>query len=320
MKQTLVVSVLTLAIIGIIGWGILSRDSSAIPSILRDDSHLTSDKRIVTTSFYPLFFFASEVGGDEADISNVVPSGAEPHEYEPTPGERARIEKSDLLILNGGGLEPWGDDVREALEKKGVLTVVAGEGLMTRAMEDEEGKLGSTGVVDPHVWLSPLFAEKMVDRILSGFLSIDPEHADLYRQNAAVLKKSLADLDAEYRKGLSNCKTQSIVTSHAAFGYLADTYGLTQVSIAGISPEEEPSPSALAEIADFAKTHEVSYIFFESLVSPKLAETIASEVGAKTLTLNPIEGLTDEEIAAGENYLTIMQQNLNHLRIALQCQ
>lgn len=323
MKSKIVASVVAVfAIIGVIGWGVFSRDFSAVPSVVRDASDPASKKLAVTASFYTFFFFASRIGGEWSNVSIVVPSGAEPHEYEPTPGERARIEKSDLLILNGGGLEPWGNDVRTMLEKRGVVTVVAGEMFMTRSAESEDG--GGTpsenaAALDPHVWLSPPLAEKIVDRILDGFIAADPGHAEEYRQNAAALKQSLVTLDREYRDGLSDCKTRNIVTSHAAFGYLADTYGLTQISIAGISPEEEPSPSSLAKIADFAKTNRVSYIFFESLVSPKLAETIANEVGAKTLTLDPIEGLADEQAALGEDYLSIMQQNLDHLRIALQC-
>lgn len=318
-SKTIVFVVVMLSLIGLIGWGIVLHDSSAIPSVVRDVSDSTSEKLVVTASFYPLFFFASNIGGEWAEVSSVVPAGAEPHEYEPTPGERARIERSSLLILNGGGLEPWGRDVETALNKKGAVTVIAGEGLLTRAAEEQEDESKTGSALDSHGWLSPPLAEKMADRILAGFLVADPKHADSYRQNTAVLKQSLTDLDATYRAGLSDCKTRNIVTSHAAFGYLADAYGLTQISIAGISPEEEPSPSTLAEIADFAKTHQVSYIFFESLVSTKLAETIASEVGAKTLTLDPIEGLSDEDTAAGESYLTVMQNNLDHLRMALSC-
>lgn len=273
-----------------------------------------SAKIQVTASFYPLYYFASQIGGEKAEVFNITPAGAEPHDYEPTAQDMVHLEKSKLVILNGGGLEAWGDNVLKNLNRNTTAIVIAGEGLATGQVE-EEGRL----VTDPHIWLSPPLAQKMVDRITQGFAQVDPSNGDFYRANATLLKDRLQQLDLAYQAGLKSCATNNIITAHSAFGYLAAAYGLNQVSITGLSPDAEPSAQQLSTIAKFAKDNQVKYIFFESLVSPKLADTIASEVGAKTLVLNPLEGLSDEELAAGKDYLTEMQSNLVNLKIALQC-
>ena len=275
---------------------------------------LQSGKLQVVASFYPLYFFSREIGGDKADVTNIVPAGAEPHDYEPTPQDMAKMESCKLIILNGGGLEVWGDNIRKNINAKNTSIVVAGEGLTTQQVtEDEKTE------TDPHVWLAPPLAERMVERIAQAFEQADPANKNYYQSNANSLKIKLSDLDEEYRQGLSACKNKNIITSHAAFGYLATAYGLNQVPIAGLSPDAEPSPRQLADIAKFAKDNNVKYIFFESLVSPKLSQTIAAEVGAKTLVLDPIEGLSEEEMAQGKTYFSIMQDNLTNLRTALQC-
>lgn len=269
----------------------------------------------ITASFYPLAFFTSQIVGDTADVYTITPAGAEPHAYEPTTRDVARIEDSALLILNGGNFEPWGDDETSALAGTDTTVIAVGEQFATNTMEED----GET-TRDPHVWLDPVLAKKIVATILAGVVEVDPTNAVTYRANAATFESALDALHQEYVAGLANCQKKEMITSHAAFSYLAARYGLTQVAISGISPDAEPSARTLAEVADFAQKNDVQYIFFESLVSPKFAETIAEEVGAQTLVLNPLEGLSDDEIAAGETYITVMQENLNNLRTALQCQ
>ncbi len=268
----------------------------------------------VVASFYPLYFFSSQIGGDKANVTNIVPAGAEPHDYEPTAQDMAKMESSRLIILNGGGLEAWSDNIQKNIDAKNTTIITAGEGLTTQQVTED----GETGT-DPHVWLDPPLAEKMVDKIAQGFEQVDPANKDYYQSNADALKAKLNNLDVAYKQSLSTCKEKNIITSHAAFGYISTTYGLNQVPIAGLSPDAEPSPQQLADIVKFAKDNNVKYIFFESLVSPKLSQTIATEVGAQTLVLNPIEGLSDEELAQGKNYLTVMQDNLTNLQTALQC-
>ncbi len=273
-----------------------------------------SEKMHVVASFYPLYYFATRIGSDKVDVTNITPAGAEPHEYEPTAQDVARIESSDLLILNGGGLEAWGENISRNLDPQKTRIVIAGEALTTEEME-EDGK----AMTDPHIWLSPKLAKTMVDRIAEGFVVAHAQDTAFFHANAAALKADLDRLDTEYGQSLANCATKDIVTSHMAFGYLADAYGLRQRAIAGLSPDAEPSPRQLTDVAAFAKQNRVKYIFFESLVSPKLSETIAAEIGAKTLVLNPLEGLTNDELNQGKNYLTEMKSNLVNLRIALAC-
>jgi zinc transport system substrate-binding protein len=274
----------------------------------------SADKIQVVTSFYPLYFFAEEIGGDKAVVINITPAAAEPHDYEPTTQDIARIENSKILVLNGG-VEPWGDSIKKNLDPSKTIIVTASEGIETQQVI-EDGQ----SVTDPHVWLSPILAKQMVDKIEQAYTKADPANAAYYQANASALKTKLDDLDAEYRAGLAQCTKKDIITSHAAFGYLASTYHLNQVPIGGLSPDAEPSPTQIAHIADFAKKNNVKYIFFESLVSPKLSQTIAQEVGAQTMVLDPIESITPEALAAGQNYLTVMRNNLANLKIALQCQ
>jgi zinc transport system substrate-binding protein len=279
----------------------------------RRPSPATSTIR-VEASIYPVFFFAQQIGSDQVAVRNVTPAGVQPHDYEPTAQDLAAIESARLFVLNGGGFEPWGDKIKQNLDPRRTVVVVAGEGLTTeRLIENGEN------LIDPHVWLSPPLAKQMVHRIEQGFEQVDPNHARFYDSNRRTLDSQLDDLDGEYRRGLAHCATKDVTTSHAAFGYLATTYGLHQVPIFGLSPDAEPSPRQLANIASFAKQNRVTTIFFESLLSPKLSETIATEVGAKTMVLDPIEGLTSDDLAAGKTYFTAMRQNLANLRGALQC-
>ncbi|MCX6716914.1 MAG: zinc ABC transporter substrate-binding protein [Candidatus Taylorbacteria bacterium] len=253
----------------------------------------------VIASFYPLYFFAKEIGGDLVSVENITPAGAEPHDYEPSTSDMANITNSKLLILNGGGLESW------KITDKSIETVIAYEG-------DDP---------DPHIWLSPQLAEKIADKIALGLMKVDPKNSAVYGKSLANLKNRLDNLDYEYRNGLNanTCEKKDFITSHSAFHYIASTYGFNQISISGLSPDSEPTPKELADITDFARAQNIKYIFTENLISPKLAETLANEIGAKTLVLNPLEGLTAEEISRGENYFTVMRENLINLETALQC-
>jgi zinc transport system substrate-binding protein len=268
----------------------------------------------VVTSFYPLYFFAKEIGGDKTEVLNITPMGAEPHDYEPTTQDIVHIKNSSILILNGGGLESWGEKMKNTVKDKKIEIVTAIDSLNTQQVEDK-----SELTNDPHIWLDPILAKKVVQNILLAFVKIDPTNSALYISNEKDLQNKLDLLDQSFKFGLTDCQQKSIVTSHSAFGYIASRYGLKQVSIAGLSPDQEPSSKQMADISEFAKRNNVKYIFFETLVSPKLAETIAKEVGAKTIVFNPLEGLTPEEISSGKNYFTVQQDNLANLRIALEC-
>ncbi len=275
----------------------------------------SNGKMQVTASFYPYYFFASQIGGNKAQVTNIVPAGAEPHDYEPTTGDLVAINSSKLLILNGQ-VEPWGAKIQTDLKGKSTVVLVAGQGLFTQNVTDEAGKTS----IDPHVWLSPTRAKVQVNAILNEFIVLDPSNKDYYFRNATKLLADLDKINADFKTGLVSCKKKDIVTSHAAFGYLASDYGLTQIPIAGLSPDAEPSLKDMANITNFVKTNGIKYSFLESLVSPKLSQTIANATGAQTMVLDPLEGLTPVALARGENYLTVMEQNLQNLKIALECQ
>lgn len=308
MKRNYIIGLIVVIIIAVSAAAIVK--NSQKPS----DSVQKSDKIQIVASFYPLYFFAEQIGGDKVSVINITPAGVEPHEYEPTARNIATIENSRLLILNGGGLETWSGDIIKNIDPNRIEIIIAGDGLFNQKSE-ENGK----STADSHIWLSPILAQKIADKVSEALIQINSSNKDYYESNANALKAGLNDLDAAYRQGLSDCGERNIITSHNAFGYLAVEYGLNQVSIAGLSPGAEPSPKELADIAKFVKDNNVKYILFESLANPKLANTLASETEAKTLELNPLEGLTNNEISQGKNYFSEMRDNLANLQTALQC-
>jgi zinc transport system substrate-binding protein len=265
--------------------------------------------------------FARQVGGDKIDVTTLISPGTEPHDYDPTPQDMAGVHDAKVFIYNGAGLEPWAEKIRDELSDSGVVVVNASEGIVLLGKATGSGEQAAAGGAwaDPHVWLDPELAALQVDNIRDGLIEADPEDRGYYDANAEAFKARLSELDAAYRAGLADCATRQIVTSHQAFRYLAARYGLDVVSVSGLSPDEEPSPQKLAEVARFASENGVKYIFFETLVNPRLSNTIAREVGAETLVFNPLEGLTADEEARGEDYLSVQRKNLENLRLALGC-
>jgi zinc transport system substrate-binding protein len=272
---------------------------------------------LVVTSFYPLYEFTRQVAGPAARVVSLVPPGVEPHDWEPSPQDLTLIREARLFVYNGAGLEPWVSRLEDARASSGPVMVRATEGipLLTASQSGDHGEPAP----DPHVWLDPVLAQSMVETIRAALVRADPAHAATYAENARGFTAKLQALHEAFRAGLEDCARTEIVTSHAAFGYLARRYGLTVVPVMGLAPESEPTPAQLASIVRFAREKKVKYIFFETLVGPKLAETLAREVGAQILVFNPVEGLTPEEEAAGRGYVALMEENLKNLRLALDC-
>ena len=276
----------------------------------------SSGKKInVVASFYPMYDFATKVGGDKIEVTNMVPAGTEPHDWEPAATDIKNLEDADVFIYNGAGMEHWTEDVLNSLENKNLKAVEASKGLTLLEGKEEEGE--KENAYDPHVWLDPLNAKTEMENIKNALVEADPDNKDYYEQNYETYAEKFDQLDQEYKEGLSNTKSKDLITSHEAFGYLCQEYGLNQIGIEGLSPDSEPDASRMDEIIKFAKENNVKTIFFEELVSPKVSETIADEIGAKTAVLNPIEGLTDDEISAGEDYFSVMESNLKTLEDAL---
>ena len=275
------------------------------------------DKVSVVASFYPMYEMARAVGGDHVQVQNLVPPGAEPHDWEPGSKEIQAINSAKVFVYNGAGLEHWVDKTLRSLDNKQLVVVEASRGIdLMQGVDTEETEKNA---LDPHVWLDPLGAAREVEAIRDALIKVDPANRSAYEQNAEAYKEKLNALDQEYRTGLAACPQKTFFTSHAAFGYLAKRYGLTQYPIMGLAPDAEPTPKALADVVATAKKENIKYIFFETLVSDKLAKVVAQEVGAQTLVLNPLEGLTQEEMKAGKDYLAVMRENLANLKTALGC-
>ena len=277
----------------------------------------------VLTSFYPMYDFACKIGGDCIDITNMVPSGTEPHDWEPSTNDLKNLEKADVFIYNGADMEPWADDL--LVSRSDTLRVVeASENVELRTTDGEhehahehEDADHHHGDFDPHVWLDPENAKIEMEAIRDALCAADPENSTVFQSNYEKYAAELDALDAEFREKLAPLPNRTIVVAHEAFGYLCDAYGLTQVGIEGLSPDSEPDPGRMAEVIDFVREHSISTIFFEELVSPKVAEAIASETGAQAKMLSPLEGLSDEQAAAGADYFSVMHDNLAALMEAL---
>lgn len=285
----------------------------------RDEKTNPDGALSVYTSFYPMLDFAEKIGGDKISITNMVPAGTEPHDWEPTASDITGLEKADVFIYNGAGMEHWAGDILTSLKSKTLIVVEASEGIsLLDGHAEEDGDADEEGSFDPHVWLSPMNAKKEMENIRSAFVQADPEHKDYYEANFEKYSAELDRLDQEFRDTLSPLANKDVIVAHQAFGYLCGAYGLNQVAVEGLSPDSEPEPARMAEIIAFAKERKIKTIFFEEMVSPKVAETIAEAVGADTQVLNPLEGLSDEARAAGEDYFSVMRQNLQALKSALQ--
>lgn len=265
----------------------------------------------VVAGFYPFAYLAERIGGAHVDVLNLTKPGAEPHDLELTPSQVAAVGNADLALYEKG-LQPLVDTAIKQEKPKASLDAA------TVVHLENHGDLGEGGShdADPHIWLDPVDFGKLADAVSGKLQQIDPAHAADFRANQAALDADLTALDAEYRAGLASCQRKSIVTSHAAFGYLAERYGLTQIPISGLSPEEEPSASHLAKIQDLIKTEGVTTVFFEALASPKTARTLAADTGTKAAVLDPIEGVQDP---SKQDYLSVMRDNLAALRTALGC-
>jgi zinc transport system substrate-binding protein len=294
----------------------------------------------VKAAFYPLHFVAERVGGELAEVSTITPPGADAHDVELTPRDVASLEDADLLLY----LAEFQPSVDAAVESAGAETFdVTGSADLEPTFDgdghdddgddhghddeaghdddgdghDDDGDDHGPGAADPHFWLDPTRLGAVAADVAERFAELDPDNADTYRANAEALGSDLDELDAELEAGLADCENDLVVTNHESFGYLADRYGLDQVGISGLSPSEAPSPRAQAEIADFVADEGVRTIYYETSVSPDVAQAVADEAGAATAVLDPLESLTDD--SEGADYLEVMRSNLSNLQEGQPC-
>ncbi len=298
---------------------------TSVPESLNTEGHSFR----VVASFFPYAEFAREIAQENASIITLVPSGVEPHDFEPTPRDIEKLYQADVVIINGAGIDAWAEKLSPELIRRGIRVVRMADTVDLLPSQNEqsddtvsgEGNVGGhdESTFDPHFWLDPVLAKIQVQRIIETFSEADPVHKEQYESHGAAMSQELQSLHEEYTSGLHECRLRSVITSHDAFTYLAKRYTLEVISIAGLSPNTEPSPKRLVEIANVVRERNIGYIFFETLSSPKLSQTLARETGVETLVFNPIEGGMMDENGVSETYFSLMRQNLNHLRIALEC-
>ncbi|MFC4628523.1 metal ABC transporter substrate-binding protein [Promicromonospora alba] len=294
-----------------------------------------SDGVTVLASFYPLQYVAQQIGGDLVTVDNLTPPAAEPHDLELSPAQVREIGTADLVVYLSG-FQNAVDEAVEARAPEHVVDAAAAAELVEHAgVEDEHAEEGEEhageteeehaehaeeGAADPHFWLDPSRLAAVGKVVADELAATDPEHADEYAAGAQRLGQQLDELDQEFADGLAACQGAALVTSHAAFGYLADRYALEQVGISGLDPEAEPSPARLREIGDLVEERGIKTLYSETLVSPKVTETLASDLGVNTAVLDPLEGLSEDATAAGDDYVSVMQANLAALEEGLVCE
>lgn len=294
-----------------------------------------AEKKIkIVATIYPLAEFSSRIVGNKASVTQLLPPGREPHHWEPSPADMKQIYDAQVFIYHGAGIEPWAEKILPVLRERKIKIIKATEktDLLTFAEEQSLGVTKFLGVrttedqhndvdqesVDPHAWLDPVLAKSIVSFIAGEMAAVDTANADYYQRNAQAVLDELEQIHQEYSMAASQFKSRDLVVSHAAFGYLANRYGLCQIPILGLTPEQEPDAATLARVIDFTRKQNIKCIFFEAMVSPRVAETIARETGGKTLVLHPIGALTEEENKKGLDYFDLMHQNMENLTKALE--
>ena len=293
------------------------------------EADTASGKLVVVTTLFPLYDFAKNVAGPRVDISLLLPPGMEPHGFEPRPADILKLNSADLFIYTSPEMEPWAANLLKGLQNKKIgvvnasLGIVPGEqheGKNTHPEHHERADHVHKSDVDPHLWLDFSNAMRMVDNIRDGLIRKDPSGREIYEKNAAAYNEKLKDLDNRYRAALQHCRVRSVISAgHFAFHYLAGRYGLEYYSVYGFSPDAEPTPGSIARVARILKQKGSHYLFYEELLDPRVARTIASETGSSLIRLHGAHNLTREEFDRGETFISIMNVNLDHLKTGLEC-
>ena len=290
----------------LVACGTASTDGSGDPAL---------DPIPVVAGFYPLEWAAESVGGDRVAITSLTAPGAEPHDLELTPQQVAAVTDA-RLVLYVAEFQPALDD---AIAQSPDAAVDVAAGLETLAPEEHEGEEHEgeqEASYDPHVWLDPTNMAAIVATVAQRLSSIDPAGAATYAANASALQDRLTALDEQWRTGTATCTNRDLVVSHEAFGYLAARYDFAQVGISGLAPDTEPSPAKIAEVADFVRANGVTTVYYETLVDPKVAQTVADETGATTAVLDPLEGLAE---GSTDDYISVMEKNLQTVKDGQPC-
>ncbi|MEK4495300.1 metal ABC transporter solute-binding protein, Zn/Mn family [Ureibacillus sp. FSL W8-0352] len=280
----------------------------------------------IYTTVYPLQYFAKQIGGDYVNVSSIYPPGANEHTFEPTQKDIIALADADVFFYIGLGLEGFVENAKNSLANERVIFVPVAEKIDEQKLQTSVGHSHEEhehehdhhhGDVDPHVWLSPTISKDIALTIKNELVNLLPEQENTFNTNYERLIKRLEELDQQYKDLASQASSKTFFVSHAAFGYIAGNYGLTQIPVAGLNSQSEPSQKELAEIVALAKKHQIKYILFEQNVSSKLASVIQEEIGAESLILHNLSVLTEDDIKNNEDYFTLMEKNLKTLEKAL---
>jgi zinc transport system substrate-binding protein len=291
----------------------------AAVSCRRQEPQAPQEKRLtIVTSLFPLYDFARAIGKENAAVTLLLPPGVESHSFEPRPGDILKINSADLFIYTGAAMEPWVADILRGIENKKLMVIDASAGIsLLRESPDSGDEHRGT---DPHIWLDFSNAQHMADTICGGMSEKDPLHRKFYEDNARAFTAQLAALDREYRETIASCKLRVIIHGgHFAFGYLAKRYHLEYRAAYGFSPDAEPTPRRIYELSEYMKRAGIRCIFYEELLNPRVAETIARETGAELLQLSAAHNLTRKDMEQGVTFIDIMEQNLKNLSRGLEC-
>jgi zinc transport system substrate-binding protein len=299
---------------------VILSNSNVSPQVNSQSS--TTPKLKVAASFFPLYEFARNVSGDKAEVYSFLPIGEEPHSWEPTIQQIEELKGTQLFIYNGAGMEAYISKFMESGEFPNITFAKASDGItLLKADSTEDDKeILAQGGMDPHIWNDPIYAEQEVTNIKIAMQKADPANAQYYENNANAYIEKLSTLDNNIKTGLSNCKKDTFVSFHNAFNYFSNRYGIHDEWISGMAPEADVPPQDIQRVIQIAKDKDVKVIFSEDLVDPRLANTLANEVGAHVLVLSPLEGINQTEQQEGKTYLDKWYENLHNLRTALECQ
>ncbi len=281
------------------------------------EKDLYNDNIKIITTLFPQYDFANEIVKDKGEVKLLLPPGVEAHSYEPTPKDIVDIRKADVFIYTGKYMEPWAEKMIKEIDDSTIVIDIS-KGIELVDEEDWEHNHEHHGK-DPHIWLDPVYAQKIVDNILEGIIKADSKNENFYRQNAENYKEKLAELDKKFVETFSKVKHKTIIHGgHFAFGYFAKRYGLEYISpYDGFSPNAEPTPKKISELMNNMKSLGLNVIYYEELIDPKVAKIISEETGGKMLLLHGAHNISKEELESGISYIEIMESNLDRLKEGL---
>jgi len=292
-----------------------------LPACSKPEHSQDAGKLKVVATIFPLYDFVRVVGGDAVDIRLLLPPGVEPHSFEPRPEDMLTIAKADIFIYTNSGMEPWAEKLLSGVTRNGKpVTIAAGQGTRYINAAGHKEHNHKAGAKDPHVWLDISNAMQMIDTIANVLAEGVPAKKELFKANAAAYKVRLKTLDDRFRSELADCATREFIHGgHYAFAYLAERYSLQYLSAYGVSADSEPSPKKMMELIDTIRRHKLTSVFYEELLSPAVARSVAAETGATLLKLHGIHNITRQELESNTSYTDLMEQNLAALRKGLVC-